>query len=158
MNIKWPQWTKYWTTLTEPVVAPPPSQAEGQQCCCSGSVRQGCNTCGTKKWESARGVFSWCFGDKCYPWPEVVWWHLNQEQMNHGENWDNDHDQRKDESVGCSGSNGQVWEERGLQLKHQLAESAQDLEGRSATLSDGSASCWRRLISSWPASSTDTTI
>ena len=47
---------------------------------------------------------------------------------------------------------------RRLQLKHQLAESAQDLEGRSATLSDGSASCWRRLISSWPASSTDTTI
>ena len=42
------------------VEAPPPSQAEGRQCCCSDSVRQDCNTCGTKrntKWEHARVVF-----------------------------------------------------------------------------------------------------
>ena len=60
---------QYWTWYCfNSVEVPPPSQAEGQQCCCSGSVRQGCNTCGTKKWESARGVS----GDKCYPWPEVA--------------------------------------------------------------------------------------
>ena len=45
------------------VVAPPPSQAEGQQCCWSSSVRQGCNKCGTeRKWEPDE-----CFWRQCFP-------------------------------------------------------------------------------------------
>ena len=40
------------------------------------------------------------FGDESYPWPEVVWWHQNPEQMDQSENLDNDHSQRKDVQLG----------------------------------------------------------
>ena len=74
------------------------------------------------------------FGDESYPWPKVVWWHQNQEQMDHSENLDKDHSQRKDDKGGeCSSSYGQVWEYWGLQHKPQLTRDCTGTRGRVKT-------------------------